>query len=38
MNDFTKEELELILEDMDHALFSRYYGGGMQALRKKPKP
>jgi hypothetical protein len=35
MNDFTKDELELILSDLDHAVFSRYYAEGKAELRKK---
>jgi hypothetical protein len=37
MNDFTKEELELILGDLDHAVFSRFYGEEKQELRTKIK-
>ncbi len=35
MNDFTKEELELILSDLNHAVFSHYYRSGMAQIRQK---
>ncbi len=35
MTDFTKEELQLILVELERALFSRYYAEDMPELRKK---
>ncbi len=37
MNEFTKEELEMILSDLNRAIFSRYYRNGMKELREKLK-
>lgn len=35
MINFNKEELELILSDLNHAVFSRYYRTGMAEIRHK---
>jgi hypothetical protein len=35
MNDFTLEELKLILDDMDDLRFSKFYGPNNIALREK---
>lgn len=37
MNDFTKQELSSILEELEYALFSRYYREDMVIIRSKIK-
>lgn len=35
--DFTKDELKMILSNLEHVVFSRYYRYGMDKLRIKVK-